>query len=99
MRRHFRNLKCLLSGFLIGRKEAEPVISPKIYGILKVEGMGVSSSPDSQRRSSPADKQSLPFCTEHGFPDVSDFYLSRAQYRSSSLKLPETSPCPRDPQQ
>ena len=40
--RHPRNLMCLRNRFL--RKEA-----PRLHGILQVEGIGVSSSPDKVR--------------------------------------------------
>lgn len=49
MGRRSRNLRFLLNGFLIRKKEAEPVISPRLRDAPQVDSMRVLSSPDKVR--------------------------------------------------
>jgi hypothetical protein len=49
MEMHSRNLRCLLNGFDIRRKDAGSVTSPRLHDIPQVEDMEVWSSPDKVR--------------------------------------------------
>ena len=47
--KHSRDLRCLLNGFDIRRKDAGSVTSPRLHDIPQVEDMEVWSSPDKVR--------------------------------------------------
>jgi hypothetical protein len=46
----FQESQVLTRQGLIRRKEAEPVISPKLFDFMQVEGIWISSSPDNVRK-------------------------------------------------
>lgn len=64
MRKHSRDLKCLLNRFLIWRKKAELVVLSRLKDSLQVEYMGCFELPRDNQRRSPASKGNLLFCVE-----------------------------------
>ena len=53
----------------MGRQEAEPGTSPSLHDILRVEDGGLGFSRQGERKRSPADEGSPPYCAEsRGYP-------------------------------
>ena len=71
MGRRSRNLRFLLNGFLIRKKEAEPVISPRLRDAPQVDSMRVLSSPDKVREGEALLVKGVPHFTarSEGYPD------------------------------